>query len=366
MGPARQFFSIPTDTPARDERLGWTGDINVFVGTATFNMDVARFLGTKWLRDLRDAQAPNGAYPDVAPSVCCGMGNAGWADAGMTVPYTIWQRYGDTRVIEENYDAMVAWIDYMKANSSGYIRPSTSYNDWLNINDNTPGEVISTAYFAYSTKLLADMARAIGRTDDAAAFEQLFEEVKSAFNQAFVSADGRVAGNSQTAYVLALYMDLLPEAKRPLAAEHLVDRIKQRDWHLSTGFLGTRDLLPVLSDNGYLDVAYWLLLNETFPSWGYQIQNGATTMWERWDSIRPDGSFQDASMNSFNHYAYGAVGDWMYRYIAGIRHDPDNPGYKHIIIRAASWCGLVDVCEGTIRIRLRHHCQRMAHTGRRI
>ncbi|MGI6128315.1 MAG: family 78 glycoside hydrolase catalytic domain, partial [Planifilum sp.] len=331
-GQRGNFLSIPTDTPARDERLGWTGDINVFVGAATFNMDVTRFLGSKWLQDLRDAQSENGAYPDVAPDVCCGEGNAGWGDAGVTVPYAIWQRYGDTRVIEENYEAMVRWIEYMKENSTDYIRPAPAYGDWLNVNDPTPGELISTAYFAYSTKLLSDMARAIGRTDDAEAFKQLFEDIKAAFNEAFVKEDGQIAGDSQTAYVLALYMDLLPEDKRQKAADHLVERIKERDWHLSTGFLGTRDLLPVLSDTGHLDVAYRLLLNDTFPSWGYQIKNGATTMWERWDSIRPDGSFQDAGMNSFNHYAYGAVGDWMYRNIAGIQHDPDRPGYKHVII----------------------------------
>ncbi len=331
-GQRGNFLSIPTDTPARDERMGWTGDINVFVGASTFNMDVTRFLGSKWLADLRDAQSPNGAYPDVAPKVCCGEGNAGWGDAGVTVPYTIWQRYGDTRVIEENYEAMVRWIEYLEENSADYIRPTPAYGDWLNIDDPTPGNLIATAYFAYSAKLLSEMAGAIGETEDAARFERLFEQIKAAFNEAFVSDDGFVEGDSQTAYVLALYMDLLPEDKRQKAADRLVERIKERDWHLSTGFLGTRDLLPVLSETGYLDIAYRLLLNDTFPSWGYQIKNGATTMWERWDSIKPDGSFQDPAMNSFNHYAYGAVGDWMYRHIAGIQHDPDNPGYKHTII----------------------------------
>src|SRR5690606_3237110 len=242
-GQRGNFLSIPTDTPARDERLGWTGDINVFVGAATFNMDVTRFLGSKWLADLRDAQSPNGAYPDVAPKVCCGEGNAGWGDAGVTVPYTIWQRYGDTRVIEENYEAMVRWIEYLEENSADYIRPTPAYGDWLNIDDPTPGNLIATAYFAYSAKLLSEMAGAIGETEDAARFERLFEQIKAAFNEAFVSDDGFVEGDSQTAYVLALYMDLLPEDKRQKAADRLVERIKERDWHLSTGFLGTRDLL---------------------------------------------------------------------------------------------------------------------------
>lgn len=332
-GQRGNFLSIPTDTPARDERLGWTGDINVFIGAATFNMNVANFLGTKWLKDLRDAQTPDGAFPDVAPKACCGEGSAGWGDAGVTVPYTIWQRYGDVRVIEENYGAMVKWIDYLKKNSNGYIRPNSGYGDWLNINDNTPNDLIGTAYFAYSTKLLAVMAEAIGKNDDAKKYEQLFSEVKAAFNRAYVKEDGHLKVESQTGYVLSLYMDLLPEDKRKTAADRLVELIKSRDWHLSTGFLGTRDLLPVLAENGYLDVAYRLLNNDTFPSWGYQIKNGATTMWERWDSIRPDGSFQDVGMNSFNHYAYGAVGDWMYQNITGIQPDPSDPGYKSFIIK---------------------------------
>lgn len=335
-GQRGNFLSIPTDTPARDERLGWTGDINVFIGAATFNMNVANFLGTKWLKDLRDAQTPDGAFPDVAPKACCGEGSAGWGDAGVTVPYTIWQRYGDLRVIEENYDAMVKWIDYLKKNSNGYIRPNSGYGDWLNINDNTPNDLIGTAYFAYSTKLLAEMAAAIGKNEDAKKYEQLFSEVKAAFNKAYVKEDGLLKVESQTGYVLSLYMDILPKDKRKTAADRLVELIKSRDWHLSTGFLGTRDLLPVLAENGYLDVAYRLLNNDTFPSWGYQIKNGATTMWERWDSIRPDGSFQDVGMNSFNHYAYGAVGDWMYQNIAGIQPDPKEPGYKSLIIKPRS------------------------------
>ncbi|WP_226037460.1 family 78 glycoside hydrolase catalytic domain [Aquibacillus saliphilus] len=332
-GQRGNFLSVPTDTPARDERLGWTGDINVFIGASTFNMNVAKFLGTKWLTDLRDAQSPNGAFPDVAPDACCGEGSAGWGDAGVTVPYTIWQRYGDTRVIKENYDAMVKWIDYLKNHSNGYIRPNTGYGDWLNINDHTPNDLIGTAYFAYSANLLSEMAIEIGENEDAAEFGQLFEDVKAAFNQAYVNENGRLKTESQTGYVLALYMDLLPEDKQQAAADRLVELIEARDWHLSTGFLGTRDLLPVLADNGYLDVAYRLLNNDTFPSWGYQIKNGATTMWERWDSIKTDGSFQDVGMNSFNHYAYGAVGDWMYQNIAGIQPDPANPGYKSFIIK---------------------------------
>jgi alpha-L-rhamnosidase len=329
-GQRGNFLSIPTDTPARDERLGWTGDINVFAGTAAFNMDALTFL-SKWLIDLRDAQHENGSLPDVAPDACCGDGVAGWADAGVTVPWTLWQRYGDTRVIEDNYDMMTAWVDYMEETSSNLIRPDFGYGDWLNLNDDTNRSLIGTAYFAYSSSLLADMAEAVGRDDDAGHYRELSVRVAEAFNDRYVSADGRIDGDTQTGYVLALGMDLLPDDLRPAAAQQLVDKVEERDGHLSTGFLGTPDLLPVLAGSGHLDVAYQLLLNRTYPSWGYQIDLGATTMWERWDSIRSDGSFQDAGMNSFNHYAYGAVGDWMYRTIGGI--EAGEPGYRHTVIR---------------------------------
>lgn len=339
-GQRGNFFSIPTDTPARDERMGWTGDINVFVETSTFNMNVASFLGTKWLQDLRDAQFADGSFPNVAPEICCGGGAAGWGDAGITVPYAIWQRYGDSRVIEENYAAMSRWIDYLKSHSNGHIRPADGFGDWLNVNDETPKDVIATAYYAYSTKLLAEMARAIGKNQDADNYLNLANEVKAAFNKAFVNEEGKVKGDTQTAYVLALYMDLIPEDKQKAASNRLVELIQSRDWHLSTGFLGTRDLLPVLTKTGHLDVAYRLLNNDTYPSWGYQIKNGATTMWEHWGSLKPDGSFSDPSMNSFNHYAYGAVGNWMYQNIGGLKPDSKNPGYKHFFIEPSPGGGL--------------------------
>ncbi|WP_406104649.1 family 78 glycoside hydrolase catalytic domain [Micromonospora globbae] len=329
-GQRGNFLSIPTDTPARDERLGWTGDINVFAETATFNMESLTFL-TKWLQDLRDAQSANGAYPDVAPRACCGDGATGWADAGITVPWTLWQRYGDTRVIEEHYESMTRYASWLQTTSSGNRRTNAGpYLDWLNLDDPTPAGVIATAYYAYTMRLLGEMAAAIGRDADAARYAALSRDVAQAFVEAYVSADGTVQGDSQTGYVLAIGMGLLPEPLRAKAADRLVDNVRRHDWHLSTGFLGTPDLLPALSDTGHLDVAYRLLLNDTYPSWGYEIARGATTIWERWNSIMPDGSFGDVSMNSFNHYAYGAVGDWMYRTVAGIQPDPANPGYAHL------------------------------------
>ncbi|MFC8084226.1 alpha-L-rhamnosidase [Streptomyces sp. NPDC057340] len=323
------FLSVPTDTPARDERLGWTGDINVFAPTAAYTMESARFL-TKWLRDLRDAQGDDGAFPDVAPYVRpLGRGVAGWGDAGVTVPWALYQAYGDVRVLEENWSSMVRWLQFLRANSHGFLRPPEGYGDWLNIDDETPKDVVATAYFAHSADLVARSARVLGR--DPAPYERLFGHVRDAFRAAYVSAGGRVKGDTQTAYVLALSMDLLPPEERGPAGDRLVELIRGRDWHLATGFLGTPRLLPVLTSTGHDDVAYRLLHRTTFPSWGYQIARGATTMWERWDSVRADGGFQDAGMNSFNHYAYGSVGQWMYTHVAGIA--PAAPGYKHITVR---------------------------------
>jgi alpha-L-rhamnosidase len=339
-GQRGNFLSIPTDTPARDERLGWTGDINVFAKTATFNMDSLSFL-TKWLADLRDAQSSNGAYPDVAPRVCCGDGTAGWADAGITVPYTLWKRYGDTKVLADHYDSMRRYIDYVQATSSGLLRPNAGpYLDWLNLDDPTPAGVIGTAYAAYSTRLFAEMAAALGHAGDAATYGARATAVAQAFADTYVAADGRIQGDSQTAYVLALSMGLVPDAKRDAAGKRLAEKVASRGFHLSTGFLGTPTLLPALSGAGNLDIAYRLLLNQDYPSWGYEIAHGATTVWERWDSIKPDGSFGDVGMNSFNHYAYGAVGDWMYSTIGGIQPDDAAPGYRHVTIAPQPGGGL--------------------------
>ncbi|CAM5608833.1 Alpha-L-rhamnosidase [Streptomyces alboniger] len=327
-GQRGNFVSIPTDTPARDERLGWTGDINVFAPTATYVMESARFL-TKWLDDLRDGQSDDGAFTDVAPYIGpVGKGVAGWGDAGVTVPWALYEAYGDTRVLEQAWSSMLKWLDYLEKHSSGYLRPAEGYGDWLNIQDETPKDVIGTAYFAHSAALVARTAEALGK--DPAPYTSLFRGVRDAFRAAYVT-DGRVKGDTQTAYVLALSMDLLAEGDRKPAADRLVELIRSKEWHLSTGFLGTPRLLPVLTETGHHDVAHRLLVQRSFPSWGYQIDRGATTMWERWDSIKPDGGFQDAGMNSFNHYAYGSVGEWMYANIAGIA--PAEPGYGKVRVR---------------------------------
>jgi alpha-L-rhamnosidase len=332
------FIEIPTDCPQRDERLGWTGDAQIFVRTATYNMDVAAFF-TKWLVDLEDAQSAEGAFPDVAPrKVAMGDGTAAWGDAGVICPWTIYEVYGDKQVIERHYESMKKWISYLKNNSKDLLRPAKGYGDWVSIASDTPKDVIATAYFAYSTRLLSKMAPAIGKNEDNKEYEDLFEQIKNAFNKAYVSDDGRIKGETQTCYLLGLYFDLLPEDKRESATQHLIEAIRNKDWHLSTGFVGLSYLVPTLTQTGHLDIAYRLLNNDTFPSWGYSIKNGATTIWERWDGWTEDKGFQTPGMNSFNHYAFGSIGRWLLGTVAGI--ETDGPGYKRIIIRPMPGGGL--------------------------
>ena len=326
------FIDIPTDCPQRDERLGWMGDAQIYVRTATYNTDVSAFF-TKWLVDVEDAQLENGAFTDVSPRLVAeGGGTAAWGDAGTICPWTIYQVYGDKRILAKHYDAMEEWIIYCKATTNGtLLRPAQGYGDWLSIKANTPKDVLATAYFAYSTKLTARTAEVLGKQQDAQKYQQLFEDIKQAFNQAYVSDDGRIKGNTQTVYVLALAFDLLDEAKQAQAIEYLVDDIQSRNWHLSTGFVGTKDLMATLTRYGRTDVAYNLFHNDTFPSWGFSIAHGATSIWERWDGWTPENGFQDPGMNSFAHYSFGAVCEWMFRTVAGI--DTKGPAYKHILIR---------------------------------
>jgi alpha-L-rhamnosidase len=339
-GQRGNFLSVPTDCPQRDERLGWMGDAQVFVRTATFNMDVAAFF-EKWMADVEDAQSPEGAFPDVAPLlrgsglIDLSWGAPAWGDAGVIVPWTIYRTYDDTRIVERNYAAMARWMEYLHEANPGLFRKNrmgNNYGDWLSPKgDHTLKHLLATAYWAYDAKLMAEMAEAIGRNEDAKKYGDLNERIKAAFQEAYVSLDGRIEGDTQTCYLLALHMDLLPEDLRSAAAEHLVRTIEREDWHLSTGFVGVGYLCPVLTEAGYTDVAYRLLENDTYPSWGYTIKNGATTIWERWDGWTEENGFQSPNMNSFNHYSLGSVGEWLYRYVAGI--DLGAPGYGRIVIR---------------------------------
>ena len=340
-GQRGNFLSIPTDTPARDERMGWTGDINVFSNTANYNMDSQLFL-TKWLQDLRDTQNAEGSFPGVAPVIPGrfdgGYGSAGWADAGVHVPYSVWRAYGDTQVLRDSYDSMKRYVDYLDASATGHIRNVGGYNDWLNLEDDTPATVIDTAFLAKGTREFAEMAQALGRDDDAQAYQQRYEEIKAAFGAAFVGADGTVRGDSQTAYILTITNDLIPAGLEEQVASQFVETLERRGNHLSTGFLGVDGLLPALTAIGRTDIAYTLLQNTDYPSWGYEIGKGATTIWERWNSIMPDGSFGPVEMNSFNHYAYGAVGEWMYRTMAGV--SALEPGYRKVLVAPEAGAGI--------------------------
>jgi len=349
------FLSVPTDCPQRDERAGWMGDAQIYSFTASFNMEVASFF-KKWMIDVEDAQKPTGAFTDVSPHLPYStisayplVGSSGWADAGVVIPWNMYRIYGDRRILERHYDAMSRWIRYNEMMHPRHIRWNRpQYGDWLSLPtadlvdekhgntrygafSTTPLEVFGTAYYAYVVGMMQDIAAILGKTEDERKFARLHEEIKSAFNREFVSEDARIKGNTQTAYAMALFMDLLPEDKREQAARHLVGRIEIEDWHITTGIHGIRFLLPVLSEYGYDDVAYRLLQQDTYPSWMYTIHEGATTIWERWDGWTEEKGFQNTLMNSFNHYALGAVGEWMYRYMGGIY--PAEPGYKKIVVR---------------------------------
>ncbi len=345
-GQRSNFLGVPTDADQRDERLGWTGDIQAFASTAAYNGDESGFLG-QWLQTLRDSQSANGAFPDVAPVTCCGEGVAGWGDAGTVVPWALYRHYGDTRVLRDSYDSMKRWIAYLQANSSGLIRPASGYGDWLATAD-TPLDLIGTAFFAYSTDIVRRTALVLGDDAAAASYASLYAQIKSAFVNRWVHADGTIGSGSQTSYVLALKFGLVPDAQRAVAFGRLVDDVTGRGNHLSTGFLGTPFLLSVLRDGGRPDVAYRVLEQDSYPSWGYMISRGATTIWERWDGIKPDGTWQDAGMNSFNHYGLGSIGDFLYDSVGALAPDDSAPGYRRFVVKPVEGPG-VDSASSTVR-----------------
>jgi alpha-L-rhamnosidase len=353
-GQKGNFVDVPTDCPQRDERLGWTGDAQVFASTASFNFDTAAFY-TKWLRDVALDQEDDGAVPYVIPNALThttrkgAAASAGWADVAVVLPWTVYQAFGDKRILEEQYPSMKAWVEYMRRQAGEkYIWSNGfSFGDWLafaTTRSDYPGattakDFLQTAYFARSTELLAKTAAVLGKREDAAEYAALEEKIRTAFVKEFVTPNGRLSSDTQTAYAMALEFDLLPEAMRAGAAARLAEDVRAFK-HLTTGFLGTPVLCKALSDYGYLDEAYMLLNRTEYPSWLYPVTQGATTIWERWDGQKPDGSFQDVGMNSFNHYAYGAIGDWMYRVVAGLELDESAPGYKHVLIEPRPGGGL--------------------------
>jgi alpha-L-rhamnosidase len=342
-GQKGNFLDVPTDCPQRDERLGWTGDAEVFSRTAAFNMGVNNFF-SKWLKDVAADQYPDGSVPHVIPNVLGpnSGGSAGWADVSTIIPWNMYLAYGDTQILKNQYSSMKAWVEYMHSKSINDLwNTGSHFGDWLfyRPDDDNSGRaavtdkyLIAQCFYAHSTQLLIDAAKVLGKTDDVSHYSDLLLRIKDAFLKEYVTPNGRLVSSTQTAYVLALNFDMLPESLRKQAAERLVENIKSYNNHLTTGFLGTPYLCHVLNRFGYIDIAYQLLMQDTYPSWLYPVKMGATTIWERWDGEKPDGSFENPGMNSFNHYAYGAIGDFMYRVVTGIDTYEDEPGYKHISI----------------------------------
>jgi alpha-L-rhamnosidase len=354
-GQKGNFLDVPTDCPQRDERLGWTGDAEVFSRTASFNFNVNQFFA-KWLKDIKADQFPNGAVPFVIPDILnkpnapasAQNGAAGWSDASIIIPYNIYTTYGDKQILENQYESMKAYLNYVRGVAKNDLwNTGFQFADWLSyrVDDSkgmigqksavTDNYLVAQCFYAYNTELMVKTARILGKAEDYKEWEKLLDRIKLQFQKEFMTANGRLISDTQTAYILALQFDMIPGNLREAALERLVNNIKSYQYHLTTGFLGTPFLNPVLSRFGRNDVAYSLLLQETYPSWLYPVKaHGATTIWERWDSMKPDSTFQDPGMTSFNHYAYGAIGDWMYRTIGGIDTEEfDGAGYKQIVIK---------------------------------
>lgn len=354
------FVDVPTDCPQRDERLGWTGDAQIFCRTASYLMHTRNFFA-KWLRDLRHDQTPEGGVPHVVPDILTGHcandinlaeggthSAAAWADAAVINPWTMYLMYGDTRILENQYQSMKGWVDFMLTHSENLIwRYKLQFGDWVALDAKegsyfgaTPTDLVCTAYFAHSTELFSRAAKALNRTEDFERYSALHQQIVQRFQDEFFTPSGRLAARTQTAHILALYFNLVPEPFRERTVNTLVELLREHDGHLVTGFVGTPYFCHALSQNGREKEAWELLLKEDFPSWLYQVKAGATTIWEHWDGLKPDGTMWSADMNSFNHYAYGAVGEWLYRSVAGIEADVDEPGFKHVIIEPTIGGGL--------------------------
>jgi alpha-L-rhamnosidase len=329
------FVELPTDCPQRDERLGWMGDAQIYVRAATYHADVASFFN-KWLREVEEAQLPNGAYPDYAPYPMFhggpdGYGTA-WTDAGIICPYTLWKVTGDTRFVEAHYPSMLSFLEFRRKRAPDFRGKASGNNwgDWLSLGEQTPIELVDAAYFAQSARMMAEIAEALRWREDADRHWKLFEDIRRVFQADYLNPDGTLKVDTQTAYALALYFNLIPENLRQAAGDRLAAKIEANGGRMATGFLGTRHLLPVLTATGHQDLAVRMLQSRDFPSWGYEVANGATSIWERWNSFTNEKGFGDAAMNSFSHYSFGAVTEWMFESLAGI--ETDGPGFQHISI----------------------------------
>jgi alpha-L-rhamnosidase len=321
------FFEVPTDCPQRDERMGWTGDMQVFQKTGIYNMNIGAFT-SRWLMSLNDGQSKEGGYADFAPLHDL-YGTAGWADAGIICPLMQYKMYGDVEILQELYGNMARYIDYTVKQSEGYLRsPSCWPRDWLSVKAPMSESIITNMYFAYSTSLMAEIATILGKERDAAQYSDLFKKIKQAYIAKFIDANDVIEGNTQSSYTLSLAFDLVEKNKRAITFDKLLKQIAARDFHISTGFLGVKHFFEILSQHGRSDVAYRVLKQQTYPGWMYNITKGATTIWESWDTWKPGEGWQDFSLNHFN---FGAVGEWMYSNVAGIQ--PAAPGFKKIRIQ---------------------------------
>ncbi|PEQ91772.1 alfa-L-rhamnosidase [Bacillus sp. AFS006103] len=336
------FLDIPTDCPQRDERLGWTGDAQVFAGTAAYNMNVASFF-SKWLHDLASEQTEEFGVPHVVPNILGNQdGAAAWSDAAVIIPWVMYETYGDVRILEEQFESMKGWINYITARcgTNGLWQTGFQYGDWLGLDKEegstertgaTDKYLVANAYYAYSTNIVRKTAEVLNKLEDVQKYDQLYQKIKRAINEEYITAAGRMVSETQTGCVLALHFDLAEEKYQKRILKSLETNIANHKNHLTTGFVGTPYLCHTLSENNLHDLAGALFLKEDYPSWLYAVKKGATTIWERWNSILPNGDFDTSGMNSLNHYAYGSIGEWMYRKLAGINQL--EPGYKKILIK---------------------------------
>jgi alpha-L-rhamnosidase len=351
------FVDIPTDCPQRDERLGWTGDAEIFCRAAGYLMETAPFF-KKWLRDLAVSQLPGGQVPHVVPDIMQNpdddkappaAGATAWADAAVIIPWTVYTCFGDKDVLAEQYPSMKKWVEYIRGVAQDGLLFNTGFHfgDWVALDAKegsylgaTPNDLTATAFYAYSASLLAKSAAVLGNSEDAAKYRKLREDIGEAYRKEFFTPNGRLAARTQTAHILSLVFGLTPEEHKKRTVDTLVALIAEQKNHLTTGFVGTPFVCKVLADNGRLDLAYELLLKEDFPSWLYQIVKGATTIWEHWDGLKPDGTMWSPDMNSFNHYAYGAVSDWVFSTLGGLDTDPEHPGFARSILRPCPGGGI--------------------------